>query len=325
MTRSNSLSDKNIFVTGASGYIGAALVEELVKKSSNVVRVSRNDLIPIDGTKTIKSDIRNFDAWNEIVGRADVIFHLAGNTSVYEAAANPAESLNSTVLPVNHLIRAAQEQKRKPRVVYASTATVYGLTYQFPVNETAIPKPITVYDMHKLFAEQQLALAKQQGVLDSVSLRLSNVYGPSGSLSSALDRGILNKITTLAMRGGEIIIYGDGNYLRDYVYIDDVIRAFMVAGHEKETMSGVFNVSTGRSISVDHAFRIVANKVAIFAGMKVNVKYAKWPNGASEIEYRNYISDTRLVLDNLGWQYQVNLEDGIELMMHSIGRSQIND
>lgn len=315
----SSLNGKNVIVTGASGYIGSVLINELVKSSCNVIRVGRNELTPLANTTSIIGDIRNPATWSEIVMQADVIYHLAGNTSLYEAAKDPAESLCSTLLPLNYLINAAQKHQCKPRVVFASTATVYGLTPQSPIAETFEARPITVYDLHKLFAEQQLALAAQQGILENISLRLANVYGPSASVSSAYDRGILNKVTAMALQGKDLIIYGDGNYLRDYVYIDDVVRAFIAAGFNKEVGSGVFNVSTGKSVSVGDAFKLVAMRAEIAIGSRVNVKHSPWPNSASEIEFRSYISDVSSISDKLGWRPTTTLESGIDYMIGKIG------
>lgn len=316
-----SMKGNTVVVTGASGYIGYELVNALVKQSCKIIRVSRTDLAPLPNVITIKADICNGDVWHEIVSQADIIYHLAGNTSVYEAARHPVLSLNSTLLPINHLIQAAQKQKRKPRVVFASTATVYGLTSTLPVAETVKPNPITVYDLHKLFAEEQLSLASQQGLLDSVSLRLANVYGPSRSKSSAVDRGILNRVTAMALQGKDLMIYGDGSYLRDYVYIDDVVRAFLAAGVNENIAGGVFNVATGKSISLRDAFKLVAVEAKNANGYKVNVKFSPWPDGASDIEFRNYISDVSSILDKLGWQPIVSLESGIKFMVDAIGHS----
>jgi nucleoside-diphosphate-sugar epimerase len=318
MNNLNNLNGKTVVVTGASGYIGSVLIDTLVKYSCKIIRVSRNELMPIANTKSIKADIRNSKIWSEIVAQADLIYHLAGNTSAYEAAKNPSESLKSTLLPLNHLIKAVQLQKCKPRVVFASTATVYGLTSEFPVAETVEPKPITVYDLHKQFAEQQLSLATQQGFLESVSLRLANVYGPSTSVSSADDRGILNKVTLMALQGKDLIIYGDGNYLRDYVYIDDVVSAFILAGATQDLVYGVFNVSTGKSITVYEAFKMVVRKTAIITGNKVDIKYLQWPSGVSKIELRSYISDVSSIAVKLGWRPTTILESGIDRMIDKI-------
>ncbi len=305
-------------VTGAGGYIGAVLVDALVKNSCRVLRISRGDLVAIADTQTMKADIRNPDAWSYIVEQADVVYHLAGNTSAYEAARNPAESLNSTLLPLNHLVNAAQVQCRKPRVIFASTATVYGLTHQLPVDETVEATPITIYDLHKLFAEQQLALATKSGYLDGISLRLANVYGPSSSLSSADDRGILNRVTAMALQGRDLTVYGDGNYLRDYVYIDDVVEAFMLAGFSKDVCGGVFNVATGRSVTVSAAFHMVATRAAIATGNTINVKNAPWPEGAGAIEFRNYVANINAISEELGWRPAVSLESGIDRLIRKI-------
>ena len=318
MDNLDNLTGKTVVITGASGYIGSMLVDALIEKSCKVIRVSRNELKPLADTKTIKADIRSPDIWDELIAKADIVYHLAGNTSAYAAATNPAESLNSTLLPLNHLINAAHKQKRKPLVVFSSTATVYGLTQRHPIAETIEPKPITVYDLHKLFAEQQLTLATQQGLLRCVSLRLANVYGPSSSLNSAADRGILNKVTASAFQGKNLTVYGDGNYLRDYVYIDDVVRAFILAGIKKITGASVFNVSTGKSITVGDAFKIVAKRTAITTGNSVDIRYLPWPTGVNEIEFRNYISDVRSIFLKLGWQPTITLEAGIDRMLAKI-------
>ena len=315
MRNLDKLSGKMAVVTGASGYIGSALVDALVKHSCKVIRVSRGDLAPLANTKTIKADVRTANTWVEIVAQADIIYHLAGNTSVYEAAKNPDESLNSTLLPLNHLIKAVQEQRSEPRVVFASTATVYGLTPQWPIAETVVPKPITVYDLHKLFAEQQLALATQQDVLDSVSLRLANVYGPSINMSLANDRGILNRVTTMALEGRDLLVYGDGNYIRDYIYITDVVNALLIAGVCPQLRGQSFNVASGIGTTVKQAFVVAANQARRITGQMVAVQCVSWPEGVSPIEFRTFTADIGKYTGVTGWKPFVNLEDGIALLI----------
>jgi len=316
----NELSGKSVAVTGASGYIGSALADTLNNHSVKVLRVSRRDLPPKAGMEDLKADIRTEDCWQEIVNRAEIVFHLAGTTSVYDAEKDPAGSLISTLLPVNHLIAAAQASKRIPRVVFASTATVYGLTDNLPVPETAEANPVTVYDLHKLSAEKQLALATSQGILQSVSLRLANVYGPSSSESATNDRGILNKITRMALQGKVLQLYGDGNYLRDYVYIDDVEQAFMLAAVIRGIEGQAINVASGTGIAVKDAFQEVADQAGEVKGKRVNIEHVPWPAGANVIEFRNFIADIGL-LNGFMRSTRIGLDEGISLLISQYVRS----
>lgn len=311
----NHYGDKTVAITGASGYLASVLIDALQKTPAHILRISRRGLHSIAGTETLKADVRESECWEEIVSKADVIFHLAGNTSVYAAAKEPADSLNSTVLPITHLVAAAQAARREPRVVFASTVTVYGLTDDLPVAEDAQPKPITNYDLHKLFAEKQLELASKQGILEGVSLRLANVYGPSSSSSSANDRGILNKITRMAIQGVNLRLYGDGNYLRDYVYIDDVVRAFMAAGIEKGVVGRTFNVASGKGTSVREAFHLIAERAESVTGKRVCIENAPWPEGADPIEFRNFAADITSFRNSAGWRPIISLNQGVDWMI----------
>lgn len=307
--------NKTVAITGAGGYLASVLIDALQETPAHILRISGRDLRPIPGTETLKTDVRTNDCWEEIVSRADVIFHLAGNTSVYAAAKDPAESLNSTVLPITHLIAAAQSAGCERRVVFASTATVYGLTGDLPVAEDVELNPVTSYDLHKLFAEKQLELASKQGILEGVSLRLANVYGPSSSVNSADDRGILNRITKMALQGVNLQLYGDGDYLRDYVYIDDAARAFIVAGAEKGLVGRSFNVATGKSITVREAFHLVADRAERVTGKRVQIDNAPWPDGADSIEFRSFVADITSIQNSAGWYPTISLPQGVDRLI----------
>lgn len=306
---------KTVAVTGAGGYIASVLVEALQETPARILRVSRRELEPIVGIETLKADVCDGDCWKGIVAKADVIFHLAGNASLYSAANDPAGSVRSTLIPITHIAAAAKESGRRPRVVFASTATVYGLTSTLPVAEDAQAEPITNYDLHKLYAEKQLAMASRQGILDGVSLRLANVYGPSISTSMAEDRGILNRIVRMAVEGTDLRLYGDGNYLRDYVYVGDVASAFMVAGAHVGTMSRAFNVATGTGISVRDAFQLAVDRAWASTGRRVRIESVPWPEDADPIEFRNFVADISAFERVAGWHPTISLRNGIDLMV----------
>lgn len=310
--------NKTVAITGATGYIAFALREALEKTPARVLLVSRRPLVSHSGAQLLTADVRAKDGWLEIVHRADIVFHLAGNTSVHAAASDPADSLRSTVLPVTQLVAAAREARRIPRVVYASTATVYGLTDTLPVDEDTAAKPITTYDLHKLFAERQLELASNRGILEGMSLRLANVYGPSSSPSAAEDRGVLNRMTRLALLGSDLPLYGDGHCLRDYVYIDDVARAFLMAGVQRRMVGRSFNVASGNGTMVRDAFRLVADRAAKVTGKRSQLREVPWPDDADPIESRNFIAEISRISSACDWRPMVPLTAGIDRLIKSL-------
>ncbi len=314
----NRYENTTVAVTGASGYLASVLIDAIKRTPARIVRVSRAALAPLSGTEALQADIRLKDCWERIVATADVIFHLAGNTSVYHAAKDPADSLNSTVLPITHLVAATRAAGRRPRVVFASTATVYGLPDRLPVSEEQEPHPVTIYDLHKLFAERQLELASKHDLLEGVCLRLANVYGPSAATSSASDRGILNRISTWALQGRSLRLYGDGNYLRDYVYVEDVARAFVAAGASPGVSGRSFNVASGKGTTVRDAFALVADRAAAVTGRRVGIESVPWPEDADPIEFRNFVAATTGLAGATGWQPTIDLNEGIDRMISSI-------
>ena len=311
----NQLQGKTVAITGASGYIGSSIVNKLTENSVKTIRVCRKKIPIIDGVNDILADVRNADIWSEVVEQSDIIVCLAGNTSVYAAEDNIEESLTSSLLPINNLILAAKNSNKVPRVVFASTATVYGMTDKLPVSETAKLNPITIYDLHKLFAEQQLEMASRQGFISSVSLRLANVYGPSVAQSSANDRGVINKITRDSMLGKDLQVFGDGEFIRDYVFIDDVVSAFLYAAGLNNVDGRSFNIASGIGHTIKETFELIANKSGEIIGRQVSVNFIPMPTDASPIEYRNYIGDSSLFRSVTEWSPKVSLQSGIDSLI----------
>jgi len=320
----NEINGKVIAITGASGYIGSSLTLELKKYSVKIVRTSRKKLNPIKGVEDWILDLNYLDSWIKIVSEVDIIFHLAGNTSIYNAEQDPKESLMSTLLPITHLIAASKKLYRMPKVVFASTVTVYGLTQKIPVSEFITPNPITTYDLHKLFAEQVLLMASKNNIISTSILRLANVYGPSISETMAADRGVLSKVTRMAFEGKDLKVYGDGNYIRDYVYIDDVVCAFLYASLIKST-EGIFNVATGKGSKVKDVFNLISSEVEKITGARNKVEMIEWPIDVNEIEKRNFIGSIELLKSSSKWKPNVEIEEGVKLLVSHYAKEYFNN
>ncbi len=327
---SSKLKGKVVSITGANGYIGSALTQELEKYSLKIIRISRKQLTPKDGVEDWVLDLNKKSSWIKIVNRSDIIFHLSGNTSIYDAEKDPKESLISTLFPIIQLINASKKLSRIPRVIFSSTATVYGLTEVLPVLETKQPRPITVYDLHKFFAEQQLLVASSSNIIDAISLRLANVYGPSPTESLSQDRGILSKITKKRFALKNLQIYGNGDYLRDYIYIDDVVNAFLHASVmdydillNKNQIS--LNVASGKGTPVKEVFELISREIEKITGIRGDIENVAWPEEVNEIEKRNYIGSIELIKSLTGWQPSVSLEEGIRLLVKHYSKEGIDN
>jgi UDP-glucose 4-epimerase len=313
------LSEVSTFtVIGASGYIGSKLVNKLTDSGCNVICSSRRDTITNGDSEFVMAELDSLDFWLNIVEKSDVIIHLAGNTSINVANDNPALDLNSSVVPIYRLIEACKILRKRPRVVFASTVTAYGFTDNLPVSEATAENPESFYDLHKFFVERQLVLATKLNICDGVSLRLANVYGPSSANSSANDRGILNKIIGLALAGDIVSLYGGGNYIRDYIYIDDVVDAFILASISSKSAGEVFNVGSGVGTSVRDAFNAVTQEVYRQTNKIIEMKDMPWPENSPKIDMRNFTASIKKAHTCLGWSPKVSLQTGIATTVKSI-------
>ena len=315
------LNNKVICITGAGGYIASALADRLKNYSvKKIIRVSRQKLKFQENLDDWILDLNEFDSWLKIVKQSDIIFHLAGNTSLKFAEQNPKNSLTSEMLPIKNLVRASKQLQYSPRVIYTSTATIYGLTEDLPVSESRTPAPITCYDSNKFHAEKQLEIASMAHVINSISLRLANVYGPSCNESSVFDRGILSKIVKMSFENKIITLYGSGKYIRDYIYIDDFVSALInvcVVSYSEliKNSETALNVSTGRGVYLKTVFNLITEEVEKITGKNLKIKNIAWPSDVSEIEKRNFIGSAERLKSLTGWAAKTSLEDGIKSLV----------
>ncbi len=264
-----------------------------------------------------EGDIRRYATWQQALRGADIVFHLAAQTSVSVAEKDPWADYQINVLPLIHLARACREENSRPFVVFAGTVTQVGIPSRMPVDETHADRPVTFYDLHKWLAEQYLKRFSEEGILRGVSLRLSNVYGP-GPESSAPDRGILNRMIQKALRGEPLTVYGKGAWLRDFLYVEDAARAFLAAGTQQARLNGRhFVIGSGRGTALVEAFRQVAEQVRLTTGRTVEVRHVPAPHPLSPIERRNFVADSSAFSQLTGWRAETTLEKGLALTTQS--------
>lgn len=276
------------------------------------------DMPIVEGVRSIKADICNLNFWLEFIGQVDLIFHLAGNTSISEAEKSPIDNLISTISPISHIINASKILKKKPKVVFTSTATVYGMVSNLPVSELFKTNSLTIYDLHKTFAEQYLEMANSLGVLNVTSLRLANVYGPSITRSSSGDRGVINRCVEKALKGENLTMYGDGNYVRDYIYISDVINALLIAGSNEGLNGQIFNIGYGAGVTLAEMFQLIVSQVQSRSKISIKIDQIPWPESTALTDKRNFVANIEKFRTYTQWKPLVEIEKGIELLISAL-------
>ena len=310
--------NKHIFITGASGYIAWNLIRALAQFECSVVCLSRNakKIEKQKGNariKVIAGSYQDKDIYLKAVNNIDIVYHLASQTSVYEAENNPLSDYEANVLPMQLLLEACRKIETCPIIIFSGTSTQCGMPDKLPVDENAIDDPITTYDFHKLQAERWLKFYTRQGWIRGVSLRLTNVYGP-GPKSSSLDRGILNMMIQKALHGEELTIYGSGEHIRDYLYIDDIVSAFLyVPIHINETKGKHFIMGSGIGTTIHDAVKLVGELASEYTGRKVSVTSVEIPNTLLPIEFRNFVADISHFSAITGWSPAFMLAKGINV------------
>lgn len=299
---------RTVVVTGASGYIAAALAERLATAGAKIVKLSR----------ALTGDYADPELWRRVLPAADAVFHLAAQTSFYKAAENPDADFQANVAPMRALLEAGRRGGFKPFIVFTGASTQAGVPRTSPVDESHPDAPVTIYDLHKLLAEKLLEGYVRQGLARGTTLRLSNVYGP-GPKSSAPDRGVLNVMIGRALRGESLTVYGKGEAVRDYLYIDDMAGALLAAGPGVPALDGRhFVMGSGRGVSLMDTFGLVAARVEAKTGRKVPVASVPEPAGLSPIESRRFVADASAFRAAAGWAPTVTLEDGIDRTIDSL-------
>jgi len=312
-------NNKKILITGGRGCLGSSLTKMLGHVGCKIIRLGRSEVdqsIDIKGIKAdltdIKGDIRDKKTWLDNLEGVDFVFHFAAQTSVYVAEQNPQADLAINIMPMLHLLETCREKKLNPIVLFSGTVTEAGLTERLPVNEDCRDHPITVYDLHKWMAENYLKHYTRMGIVNGVVLRLANVYGP-GPKSSSGDRGVLNMMIKKALQGQELTVYGDGRYMRDYVYVEDVAQAFLNAVVNIDAVTGKhFVIGSGEGYTILQAINLVAERVAIKTGKRVPVVNIEPPSLLSPIEFRNFVADTRQYTESTDWRAKWSLTEGID-------------
>lgn len=314
---------KHILVTGSSGYLANNLINFLTNIECTITRVSKTGAILslVEGQCKITdiiTDIEDEVTWQQILPNVDIIMHFAAQTNIAKADANPIEDRNNNVLPLLTLLECCRKFGHKPLVLLASTVSIFGLPEKMPVDESFPDQPLSMYEIHKLQCEQYLSYYSYHGYIKGAALRLANVYGPSAQTTLA-NRGIINIMIKKAMSGEALTLYDKGEFYRDYVYIDDVSRAFLIAGLQPDKINGQhFIIANGKAHSLNQAATLIASEVEQHLHQPIKIEYIDLPTSASILDTRNFQGNISAFSQATGWQPDINFEQGINLTVNAM-------
>jgi UDP-glucose 4-epimerase len=296
-------------VTGGVGFIGSNIVKLLVKKGHNVDIIDNlhtgkkeNIIEVIDQVNFYQIDIRNKEDLEKVIKNYDGIFHEAALTAVPESFQKPQEYHDVNVVGTKNIFDIAE--KEKIRVVYASSSSIYGNAKSIPIKENADKKPINPYGQTKL-DDEDLAEKNSRNNFSIIGLRYFNVYGIGQTGSYA---GVITKFLKNIKNQKPFIINGDGNQIRDFIHVEDIAKANLVA-MESKIKNGFFNVGTGIPTSINDLAKLMVK----LSNHEHEITYGPPHKGDVKISQ----SDTNLILRSLDWSAEIDLNTGLERLIKS--------
>jgi UDP-glucose 4-epimerase len=296
-------------VTGGAGFIGAALSHRLVQ-DGHQVRVL-DDLsagdpghLPAEASFT-RGDVRDRPKLWTLMQHVDCVFHLAARISVQESVLYPREYNDVNVGGTVSLAEAVRDAG-VPRVVFASSATVYGQQETQPVRESARTHPSVPYAVSKLAAEHYLFALGELCKFDTIVLRIFNAYGPGQRLPPA-HAPVVPLFTRSILNGTSLVLHGDGSQTRDFVYIDDVVDALVAAAGVSSGTRTVINVGSG----VETSIRELVTTLGAVTGQPPDTIFNPQQRGG----LGRLVADLSLAEHLLGYQPKVSLAEGLARMV----------
>lgn len=308
-----TLAGKRVLVTGGLGFIGSNLAVRLAQDGAEVTVIDSS--VPGCGSnpfniafsspkiRVINDDIGALFAHKSAISGTDVVFNMAGEISHINSMRDPVRDLELNTTSQLRFLLALREICPGVRVVYASTRQVYGVPQYLPINESHPVNPIDFNGIHKHAAASYHRLLSDAGDIDATILRLTNVYGPRMALNIP-EQGVLGHFFRRALLGQDLEVFGDGQQLRDPVYIDDIVEVCLLAGSRSRLPVTNLNVGGRDALHLADIARVLA------AAGGGQLRFRPFPDGHKSIDIGSFSTDNSLIRETLGWEPQIPFAEG---------------
>ena len=311
--------DKHVLITGGLGFIGSNLAHRLVALGAEVLIL--DSLIPEYGGNVFNihgledrlrvniADMRDEHGLRYLVQGQDIIFNLAGQVSHTDSMVDPYTDLEINARSQLSLLEACRHGNPAAKVVFASTRQIYGRPEYLPVDERHPLQPVDINGINKLAGEWYHMVYHQVYGLRTVSLRLTNTYGPRMRIRDARQTFIGWWFRQL-LEGQTLSIFGDGLQVRDFNYIDDVIEALLMVAFYEAADGQIYNLGSDDPINLLNLARLM---IEVNGGGQYDLR--PFPDDRKRIDIGDFYGDYRRIRSKLGWRPLVGLRDGLTRTM----------
>ncbi len=305
---------RRVLITGGVGFIGSNLAIRLVGLGAKVLLV--DSMLPAYGADLANiepvrakvrvnySDIRDPHSLSYLVQGEDVIFSLAGQVSHQESMQDPMTDLEINCAAQLSLLECCRKHNASARIVFASTRQLYGRPKTLPVTEDHPLEPVDVNGINNLAAEMYYTLYHRVHGIPTVSLRLTNTYGPRMDLRSPA-KGFAGVFIRQALQGETIRVFGDGKQRRDFNHVDDVVDALLLAGERDELVGRVYNLGHPEPRSLNEFLGYLSKLTGC------RHEFVPFPADAKSIDIGDYYGDFSRLAAASGWSPKIDLETGL--------------
>lgn len=298
-------------VTGAAGFIGSHMVDLLLErgfKVHGIDNLSSGREANLDHCRSNPNlvlaikDIRDLKSDDPLFTNASYVFHFAGMGDIVPSIELPVDYMSTNIMGTVHTLEAARHAKVK-KFIYAASSSCYGLATELPTKESTVIDPKYPYALSKYLGEQSVFHWGNVYHLPVISIRMFNVYGPRSRTSGAYG-AVFGVFLAQKLAGKPFTIVGDGTQTRDFVFVTDVVKAYLMAA-ESDRQNEVYNLGAGKPESVNRLVELLEEKNITFVPKRPGEPDCTW-------------ADISKIKSHLGWQPEVSFKDGVAIMLKNI-------